>query len=131
MSGNRITSLIGILNGTSNYILWEMTAGAWILRQPSQQAHDLGYAEADPLSGHRRHRHGPQAYLHSDLPGFGIDYSFSSLYVRGIRDVSALDIRFAGEFGYNIAYRPGARCWGRRRAQARGRCLPALAPKPR
>ncbi len=49
MSGNRITSLIGILNGTSNYILWEMTAGAWILRQPFSRPMILAMPRLTPL----------------------------------------------------------------------------------
>ena len=130
MSGNRITSLIGILNGTSNYILWEMTAGGLDFATALQQAHDLGYAEADPSLDIDGIDTAHKLTILIRL-AFGIDYPFSSLYVRGIRDVSALDIRFAGEFGYNIKLIGQVRDVGEEGApRLEAGVFPALAPKP-
>ena len=54
-TGNRISSLVGILNGTSNYILSEMTTNGLDFDVALRQAQELGYAEADPtldIDGH-------------------------------------------------------------------------------
>ena len=55
LTGNRIQSLMGILNGTSNYILSEMTSNGLDFDVALKQAQQLGYAEADPtldIDGH-------------------------------------------------------------------------------
>lgn len=130
LGGNRINSLVGILNGTSNYILWEMTAAGLDFATALKQAHDLGYAEADPSLDIDGIDTAHKLVLLIRL-AFGIDYPFSSLYVRGIRDVSALDIRFAGEFGYNIKLIGLVRDIGEDgETRLEAGVFPALAPKP-
>lgn len=101
MNGNRISSLVGILNGTSNYILSEMTSRNLDFNVALSQAQEMGYAEADPSldidGGDAAHKLIILVRL-----AFGLDYPLSRLFVRGIRNMSAMDIRLSREFGYRI-----------------------------
>lgn len=101
LTGNRVISLLGILNGTSNYILSEMTSNGMDFDSALRQAQELGYAEADPsldIDG--------QDAAHKLIVlvrlAFGVDYPYHLLPVRGIRNLSSLDIKLAREFGYRI-----------------------------
>lgn len=101
LAGNAITGLYGILNGTCNYILSEMRETGREFDDVLTDAQNLGYAEADPSfdvdgidAAHKL------AILTS--VAFGCRINFDDIAVEGIRHVSALDIRFAGELGYRI-----------------------------
>ncbi|NIP96417.1 MAG: homoserine dehydrogenase, partial [Akkermansiaceae bacterium] len=92
--GNRIESITGIINGTSNYILMRMTEAGLDYPAALKEAKDLGYAEADETldvngwdAAHKAILLGTLAY------GFPIDPS--RVYVRGIEFVRPLDIRVA------------------------------------
>ena len=99
--GNRITRLYGIVNGTCNYILTRMKLEGADLPQVLADAQRLGYAEAEPsldIDGHDSlHKIGILASL---AHGFWINPKH--IYLEGIRSVSALDIKFAGQLGYTI-----------------------------
>ncbi|MDE7240399.1 homoserine dehydrogenase [Desulfovibrio sp.] len=99
--GNRIESLMGILNGTSNYILSEMTSSGIEFGEALRQAQELGFAEADPTLDIDGHDAAHKLVLLIRL-AWGADYPYAALAVRGIRGMAALDIRFAREFGYRI-----------------------------
>ncbi|MBD5558096.1 MAG: homoserine dehydrogenase [Desulfovibrio sp.] len=99
--GNRIESLMGILNGTSNYILSEMTSSGVEFDEALRQAQELGFAEADPTLDIDGHDAAHKLVLLIRL-AWGVDYPYAALAVRGIRGMAALDIRFAREFGYRI-----------------------------
>lgn len=99
--GNRIESLMGILNGTSNYILSEMTSSGAEFGEALRQAQKLGFAEADPTLDIDGHDAAHKLILLIRL-AWGVDYPYAALAVRGIRGMAALDIRFAREFGYRI-----------------------------
>ena len=101
LTGNRIQSLMGILNGTSNYILSEMTSNGLDFDVALKQAQQLGYAEADPTLDIDGHDAAHKLILLIRL-AFGANYPYTALSVRGIRGLSALDIRLAREFGYRI-----------------------------
>ena len=101
LTGNRIGSLMGILNGTSNYILSEMTANGLEFGEALRQAQELGFAEADPTLDIDGHDAAHKLILLIRL-AWGVDYPYAALAVRGIRGMAALDIRFAREFGYRI-----------------------------
>ena len=101
LAGNAINGLYGILNGTCNYILSEMRETGREFDDVLADAQNLGYAEADPSfdvdgvdAAHKL------AILTS--VAFGCRINFDDIAVEGIRHVSALDIRFAGELGYRI-----------------------------
>ncbi len=99
--GNRINALYGIVNGTCNYILTRMKLEGADFVAVLADAQKLGYAETPPdldIDGHdAAHKTGILASL---AHGFWIKPK--KIHVEGIRDVSALDIKFAGELGYTI-----------------------------
>ncbi len=101
LAGNRISRVAGILNGTCNYILTVMRERGREFAEVLVDAQKLGYAEADPafdVDGiDAAHKLAILAAL-----AFGRPVDFGSVYVEGIRRVSALDIAFAGELGYRI-----------------------------
>ncbi|HTB82114.1 MAG TPA: homoserine dehydrogenase [Candidatus Sulfotelmatobacter sp.] len=99
--GNRINALYGIVNGTCNYILTRMKLEGADLDEVLADAQKLGYAETPPdldIDGHdAAHKTGILASL---AHGFWVNPK--KIHVEGIRPVSALDIKFAGELGYTI-----------------------------
>ncbi|MCC6719967.1 MAG: homoserine dehydrogenase [Acetobacteraceae bacterium] len=101
LAGNRISRVAGILNGTCNYILTVMRERGLEFAEVLADAQKLGYAEADPafdVDGiDAAHKLAILAAL-----AFGRPVDFAAVHVEGIRQVSALDIAFAGELGYRI-----------------------------
>ena len=99
--GNRINALYGIVNGTCNYILTRMKLEGADFGAVLADAQRLGYAETPPdldIDGHdAAHKTGILASL---AHGFWIKPK--KVHVEGIRHISALDIKFAGELGYTI-----------------------------
>jgi homoserine dehydrogenase len=99
LAGNRIKSLTGILNGTANFILSEMTRKHLGYEQALALARDKGYAEADPgldVDGlDAAHKLTVLIRL-----AYGQDYPLCELPVRGIRNVDQYDILRAKDFGY-------------------------------
>ena len=99
--GNRINALYGIVNGTCNYILTRMKLEGADFAEVLADAQKLGYAETPPdldIDGHdAAHKTGILASL---AHGFWVKPK--KIHVEGIRHISALDIKFAGELGYTI-----------------------------
>ena len=99
--GNRITALYGIVNGTCNYILTRMKLEGADFSAVLADAQKLGYAETPPdldIDGHdAAHKTGILASL---AHGFWVNPK--KIHVEGIRHISALDIKYAGELGYTI-----------------------------
>jgi len=99
--GNRINALYGIVNGTCNYILTRMKLEGADFGAVLADAQKLGYAETPPdldIDGHdAAHKIGILASL---AHGFWVKPK--KVFVEGIRHVSALDIKYAGELGYTI-----------------------------
>ncbi|HPD47566.1 MAG TPA: homoserine dehydrogenase [Anaerohalosphaeraceae bacterium] len=99
LAANRIDSLYGILNGTCNYILTNMTQKGLDFRTALSQAQAKGYAEADPtldING------SDSAHKLAILAGlaFGCEIKLSDIYVEGIEGISIDDIRYGQEMGY-------------------------------
>ena len=106
LSGNSVSGVVGILNGTCNYILTNMHDAALAgesrdFETVLEEAQKLGYAEADPSmdidgvdAAHKL------AILTSVAFGSVID--FDSIHVEGIRHISAVDIEYAIELGYRV-----------------------------
>ena len=101
LASNKIKALLGILNGTSNYILSEMTAKNLDFATALKAAQDLGFAEADPSLDIDGFDAAHKLCLLIRL-AFGVQYPFNAIQVQGIRDLQALDIRLASELGYHI-----------------------------
>jgi homoserine dehydrogenase len=99
--GNRINALYGIVNGTCNYILTRMKLEGADFAAVLADAQKQGYAETPPdldIDGHdAAHKIGILASL---AHGFWVNPK--TIHVEGIRHISALDIKFAGELGYTI-----------------------------
>ncbi|WP_203073225.1 homoserine dehydrogenase [Falsiroseomonas ponticola] len=101
LAANDLTRVMGILNGTCNYILTQMRERGIEFAQALSEAQKLGYAEADPsfdVDGiDAAHKLAILAAL-----AFGRPVDFGAVHVEGIRSVSALDIKLAEELGYRI-----------------------------
>ncbi|MEQ8733764.1 MAG: homoserine dehydrogenase [Rhodospirillaceae bacterium] len=101
LAGNDIKRVIGILNGTCNYILSTMEDSGRDFADVLKDAQDLGYAEADPsfdIDGvDAAHKLAILASL-----SFGTKVSFKDVYVEGIRTISAIDFTYARDLGYRI-----------------------------
>lgn len=101
LMGNRIESIAGIINGTSNYILQRMTEAGLGYPEALKEAKELGYAEADETLDVNGWDAAHKAILLGSLAhGFLIDYK--DVYVRGIEKVTPLDIKFASDLGYVV-----------------------------
>jgi homoserine dehydrogenase len=101
LSANRLTRVSGILNGTCNFILTQMEATGQGFDEILAEAQRLGYAEADPsfdVDGV------DTAHKLAILSGvaFGTALDFNAVAIEGIRNITAVDIKYAGEFGYRI-----------------------------
>jgi len=101
LAGNEITRVIGILNGTCNYILTQMEETGRSFAEVLSEAQALGYAEADPTldvgGGDTAHKLAILASL-----AFGTVPDMDGVYTQGIERISPIDIGFAREFGHRI-----------------------------
>ncbi|WP_276781905.1 homoserine dehydrogenase [Actinomyces gerencseriae] len=128
MAGDRVTSVLGIVNGTTNYILDEMSAKGLSFEEALASAQDLGYAEADPTADVDGLDAAAKAAIIASL-AFHTRVGLSDVQVEGIRDVTADDIREAHASGCEIKLLAIAQC--RDDAHARGvsvRVHPSLVP---
>lgn len=99
--GNRIHSITGIINGTSNYILERMTTAGLEFSAALAEAQALGYAEADPALDVNGWDAAHKAILLATLAyGFSIDPA--KIHVAGIEQVRPIDIEFATRLGYVV-----------------------------
>jgi homoserine dehydrogenase len=98
---NKIETLIGIINGTTNYILTEMTQKKRDFDSVLKEAQELGYAESDPTSDIEGF---DAAYKLSILASliFGHKVKVEEIYREGITGISVKDIEFADKLGYTI-----------------------------
>ena len=101
LAGNKFSRVYGILNGTCNFILTGMEETRRDFGVVLAEAQKLGYAEADPAADVDGHDAANKLAILTSL-AFGTPVSLSSIYVEGIRNVSALDIDFAAQLGYRI-----------------------------
>ncbi len=101
LSGNRIESIYGIINGTSNFILTKMTDERKAFADVLAEAQRAGYAEADPTSDVEGHDSANKLAILVSL-AFGTPVTLKEIYTEGIAAVTPLDIEFAREFGYRI-----------------------------
>jgi homoserine dehydrogenase len=119
LAGNRLESLVGILNGTSNYILSEMTSRGLAFDTALKTAQELGYAEADPTLDIEGFDAAHKLALLIRL-AWGVNYPYTALPVQGISGVKAVDILYAREFGYRIKLLGHARLVGESLAKGAG-----------
>ncbi len=98
MVSEDITEIMGIVNGTTNYILTRMTQNGMTYEEALQEATDLGYAEADPTADVDGLDAGRKIAIMASI-AFHSRVTFSDVYIEGIRKISAKDIFYAKEFG--------------------------------
>jgi len=101
LTANRIESVAGIINGTTNFILSEMRDKGLDFPTVLKQAQELGYAEADPTFDIEGVDAAHKLTIMSAI-AFGIPVQFDKAHVEGISQLQADDIRYAEELGYRI-----------------------------
>jgi homoserine dehydrogenase len=98
---NRIESIFGIVNGTTNYILTKMTKENMNYSDALAEAQKMGYAEKDPTMDvdgiDSLHKLAILARI-----GFGVDFAYKHIYCEGISTVDLSDIWYAHELGYTL-----------------------------
>ncbi|MGI6495535.1 MAG: homoserine dehydrogenase [Kiritimatiellia bacterium] len=101
LAGNRFRRVLGILNGTCNYILTRMEGEGLPFEQVLAEAQELGYAEANPALDIDGHDTAHKATILASL-AYGFHVPLADVPVEGIRGLDGLDVRFARELGYRI-----------------------------
>lgn len=100
-SSDRITKIMGIVNGTTNYILSKMSEEGASYDDVLQEAQALGYAEADPTSDVEGLDAARKMAILGTL-GFRTNVELQDVQVRGISSVSKEDILYAKRLGYEM-----------------------------
>jgi homoserine dehydrogenase len=98
---NHILSIHGIVNGTCNYILTRMTESNQSFADALREAQQAGYAEADPTLDVNGWDSGHKAVILASL-AYGFWVPQEKIFVEGIEQITAEDIRFAKQLGYRI-----------------------------
>jgi homoserine dehydrogenase len=101
LAANNFFTVLGILNGTCNYILTRMTQDGADFAEVLKKAQELGYAEADPTFDIEGIDTAHKLSLLLSLC-FGTRVEFKDIHTEGISSISSLDINFARDFGYKI-----------------------------
>src|SRR5271154_1433417 len=101
ISGDRVTTLYGILNGTSNYILTEIEKRGVSFDQSLREAQQLGYAEADPTADVDGFDARSKLAILSAL-AFGEKITPSDIYTEGIRRILPVDFQYAHQLHHTI-----------------------------
>ncbi|MCF6298256.1 MAG: homoserine dehydrogenase [Thiomicrorhabdus sp.] len=103
LSANKIEWIAGIINGTGNYILTEMKKPGADFAAVLKVAQELGYAEADPTFDVEGIDAAHKLTILASI-AFGIELQFNKVYTEGISQITADDIRFAEQLGYEIKH---------------------------
>ena len=101
LASDRIRKMMGIVNGTTNYIMTKMAQDGVDFDSVLKEAQDLGFAEADPTADVDGLDAARKMTILSIL-GFSMPYSLEDVDIKGIRGISSDDIRYAEELGYRI-----------------------------
>jgi homoserine dehydrogenase len=101
LAGDRVNRVMGIVNGTTNYILSKMETEHAEYDDALVQAQDLGYAEADPTADVEGHDAAAKAAILASL-AFHTKVTIDDVYCEGITKVSAADIKAAEEMGFVV-----------------------------
>ncbi|MEQ9260945.1 MAG: homoserine dehydrogenase [Roseovarius sp.] len=125
LAGNDITRVMGVMNGTCNYILTRMQSAGLPYEEVFEEANQLGYLEADPTLDVGGIDAGHKLALLAAI-AFGTQVDFGAVELEGIQKVTIADIRHADDLGYRIKLLGVARMTGRGLEQ---RMSPCLVPK--
>ncbi len=124
LAGNRLTSITGIMNGTSNYILTRMTHEGRGFSDILKEATREGYAEADPSLDIDGIDAAHKLVIMVNL-AYGTPVPMSAVYTEGISKISTVDIAFARELGFIIKLLGIAKC---QKQVIEARVHPTLVP---
>lgn len=98
LAGNEISDVIGIVNGTTNYILTKMCEEGMDFQEALAKATELGYAEADPTADIEGYDAGRKVAIMASI-AFHSRVTFEDVYTEGITKITAKDVEYAEEFG--------------------------------
>ncbi|MEM9552557.1 MAG: homoserine dehydrogenase, partial [Pseudomonadota bacterium] len=128
LAGNEITRIMGVMNGTCNYILTRMEHSGLPYEDVFKEADELGYLEADPTLDVGGIDAGHKLAILSAI-AFGTRPDFGGIEIEGIDRVSIEDIRAAADMGFRIKLLGVAQKTGRGLEQRMQPCLvPAQSP---
>ena len=128
LAGNRIKRVMGVMNGTCNYILTRMESASLPYEVVFEEARGLGYLEADPNLDVGGIDAGHKLSLLAAI-AFGTKVSFDAVELEGIGKISIEDIRHAADLGFRIKLLGVAQVTGRGLEQRMTPCLvPADSP---
>ncbi|MHA7849250.1 homoserine dehydrogenase [Roseovarius sp.] len=128
LAGNEITRVMGVMNGTCNYILTRMQSAGLPYDTVFDEAAQLGYLEADPTLDVGGIDAGHKLSLLASI-AFGTQVDFDAVDLEGIEKVTIADIRHAADMDYRIKLLGVARMTGRGLEQRMSPCLvPADSP---
>ncbi|HWP46427.1 MAG TPA: homoserine dehydrogenase [Candidatus Limnocylindrales bacterium] len=100
-SANHIEEIFGIINGTANYILTEMTEKKEDFQVVLRKAQEMGLAEADPTLDIEGIDAASKIAILTYL-AFGVEVKLDQIYTEGISGITPMDIDYAANFGYKI-----------------------------
>jgi homoserine dehydrogenase len=101
LAGNRILSVVGIVNGTTNYMLSRMHDDGLDYDVALKEAQAAGFAEADPTADVEGHDAAAKIAILSTI-AYNTDVKLEDVYCEGISKLSPLDLEHADEMGYAI-----------------------------
>ena len=101
LAGERITRVMGIVNGTTNFILTRMTEEGTSYADALAEAQSLGFAERDPTADVEGFDAGAKAAIIASI-AFGVRVVAGDVYREGISGITAADIAFAARLGYVV-----------------------------
>ena len=128
LAGNQVERVMGVMNGTCNYILTRMEGAGLPYDEVFEEANQLGYLEADPTLDVGGIDAGHKLALLASV-AFGTQVSFDDVELEGIQRITIEDIEQAADMGYRIKLLGVAQMTGRGLEQRMSPCLvPANSP---
>jgi homoserine dehydrogenase len=101
LAGDRLRRVLGIVNGTTNYVLWRMATTGADYEEALAEATELGYAEPDPSADVEGFDAAAKCAILASL-AFNARVVAGDVYREGITDVTAADIAAAARMGYTV-----------------------------
>jgi len=128
LAGNEITRIMGVMNGTCNYILTRMQSAGLPYAEVFEEANQLGYLEADPNLDVGGIDAGHKLALLASI-AFGTQVAFDDVALEGIGQITVEDIKQAADMGYRIKLLGVSQITARGLEQRMSPCLvPADSP---
>lgn len=101
LAANKITKVMGIMNGTTNYMLTKMTDEHMDYPVVLQEAQEQGFAESDPTADVGGFDAARKLVILASI-AYNTRFNLEQVYIEGIQKISARDIAYATEFGYVV-----------------------------